>query len=41
MGDGVQEGAFSVLLRGNEQRDVFLDDEDRNHSISLMGEILG
>ncbi len=30
---------YHVLSRGNEQRDLFLDDEDRNDFISLMGEI--
>ncbi len=30
---------YHVLSRGNEQGDVFLDDEDRNDFISLMGEI--
>jgi len=28
---------YHILSRGNEQRDVFLDDEDRNDFISLMG----
>ena len=30
---------YHVLSRGNEQGDVFLDDDDRNDFISLMGEI--
>ena len=30
---------YHVLSRGNEQGDVFLDDEDRNDFISLMGKI--
>jgi hypothetical protein len=30
---------YHILSRGNEQRDVFLDNEDRNDFISLMGEI--
>ena len=32
-------GLYHFLSRGNEQRDVFLDDEGRNDFISLMGEI--
>jgi hypothetical protein len=30
---------YHVLSSGNEQGDVFLDDEDRNNFINLMGEI--
>lgn len=30
---------YHVLSRGNEQQDIYLDNEDRNSFISLMGEI--
>jgi len=30
---------YHVLSRGNEQGNVFIDDEDRNNFISLLGEI--
>ena len=30
---------YHVLSSGNEQVDLFLDDEDRNDFINLMGEI--
>lgn len=30
---------YQVVLKGNEQGDLVLDDEDRNYFISLMGEI--
>ena len=34
------EGAlYHVLSRGNEQRDIFIDDEDRDSFINLMGEM--
>lgn len=32
---------YHVLSRGNEQQDIYLDNEDRNSFISLMGEITG
>jgi len=36
------EGAlYHVLSRGNEQQDIYLDNEDRNGFIILMGEITG
>ncbi len=36
------EGAlYHVLSRGNEQQDIYLDNEDRNGFITLMGEITG
>lgn len=30
---------YHVLSRGNEQKDIFWDDEDRNCFIRIMGEM--
>ncbi len=34
-------GLYHVLSRGNEQQDIYLDNEDRISFISLMGEMTG
>ncbi len=36
-----KSGFYHIMFRGNELKDIFMDDEDRNLSIRQIASILG